>query len=157
MDDNEMKTTSLKIIFQIALITLLFTNISFSQSNTWQREYQGPTYYNIYGEDVCKADGENYFLLFRDYHNANRPLIYKINKYGDSLMSCNFSNCQAYTCVSSEDGGMIFTGLYTRPYTTKINSSCIQIWNNVYNQVNWMSYMYCTSPTLMDRSKSVIL
>ncbi len=122
-----MKTTSLKIVFQITLITLLFSNISFSQSNNWQRAYRYSG--DMYCEGICQSDYGNYFLLMR----RNGVMIYKINSFGDSITSIPIQWRTAYTCISSGDGGIVFTGRgANKPYSTHLTAQGLVYWDYNY-------------------------
>ncbi len=128
-----MKTTSLKIVFQIALITLLFTNISFSQSNNWQRIYSGPsTISDFKTESVCKSDGDNTILFITDNFN-HRECIYKLNTFGDIIQTKYYTDRIGKASVSSGDGGVVFSSDANNPYSAKIDFNCEEIWFKTYN------------------------
>jgi hypothetical protein len=122
-----MKTFFLKYPLLFVLAIFLFVNISFSQTNNWQIAYRpdGDTSPN----GMCQSNNGYFFLLFHNYHGT---VIYKINEYGDSIFAKTITTRVGQTCISSEDGGIIFTGRSTMPYSTRLNSQGLIYWDNTY-------------------------
>ena len=146
-----MKTTSLKIVFQIALITLLFTNISFPQSNHWQKLFFHPSLYDISGTSVCASDVTNYFVL-SDSQIPEGTIIYKINQYGDTIFTKYIHEVRGFSGISDNNGGMLFTGRASNnhpllSYLAKVNSNGQVIFNT--------SYQNSEPSTCYDMMKSV--
>ncbi|MDD5360796.1 MAG: T9SS type A sorting domain-containing protein [Ignavibacteria bacterium] len=122
-----MKTFSLKYPLLFVLAIFLFVNISFSQTNNWQRAYRPNG--DIYMKGMCQSNNGDFFLLLESY----TALIYKINSNGDSIFATTISTRIGHTCISSDDGGMIFTGNGgNKPYSTRINSQGLIYWDNTY-------------------------
>ena len=122
--------TSQKYLLLVLLFSILPINISYSQNN-WQRayRYQG----DLYCEGMCQTNNGDYFLLLK----GSGALIYKINSYGDSLTSIPYPSRTGYTCISTDDGGILFTGRGVtsseKPYSVRLNPQGNIYWDNIYS------------------------
>ena len=122
-----------KIIFVFALC-LFVSGFLDAQSITWQRTYDGG--YNFYDEgyDICKADGNNFYVV----GSSLIPLQYwaikviKINEYGDTIWTKEIrgiGSIEAYKNVSDNSGGCVITG--------RSSNGAIFISINKNGQINW--------------------
>jgi hypothetical protein len=78
---------------------------------------------------MCQSTNGDFFLLLR----GSGALIYKINSYGDSITSIPYPLRTGYTCISTDDGGMLFTGSYNKPYSVRLNSQGNTYWDIIYS------------------------
>jgi hypothetical protein len=126
----------MKIIIYIFIFTLYtFTLLpaDAQPSITWQRYYVSPlpVYHENFGEDICQADNGNFYVIGSN-NQPEKAYIIKINAYGDTIWTRLIDSMGAYTGVSSGDGGCVFTGRQSYPYTIKINALGNIEWYKVY-------------------------
>ncbi len=135
-----MKTDSLKIVFQIVLIALFFSDVTFSQSNNWQRAYKSPTNYHFYGYDLCVSNNNTFYLTVQNKDPFGAYII-KINSAGDTLFSRFILNKKSFACVSDGNGGIVYTGgnsnMYFPATLVKYDNDGNIVWDNNYDSTNY--------------------
>jgi hypothetical protein len=128
-----------KLLYILTTFNLILTPLYSQPSITWSRIYVSPMFaYENDGYDICKADGNNFYLIGSHEYPPNAMII-KINEYGDTLWKRYTDSMNASSGVSSGDGGCIFTGAFSPsgyPFTIKFNSTGNLIWFKVYNNAN---------------------
>lgn len=124
----------MKIFISIIFYLILINDLS-SQSITWQRYYDGPNNYDDYGHKICKADGDNFYLIGSSWLPPDNSGIYiiKINSLGQLLWTrLLYSGIVGHTGVSTDDGGCIISGANDTSYTLKINKDGDVLWYKTY-------------------------
>jgi Secretion system C-terminal sorting domain len=122
----------------IAHCSLFIVNC-FSQSITWQRSYNSQFNQSDYGEDVCEADGDNFYIVgaSQTVNTAHVMYILKINKFGDTLWSRNIDGAWAKAVTRSNDGGCVVTGITDAlPFALKLTPDGNIVWNRTYGTSN---------------------
>lgn len=122
--------------FLIILIILLLNSIIYSQSITWQKVYKGPSWSDCFGNDICFADSNNFFII--GTNNYPRGLyVIKINPYGDTIWTKFIEDGERNVGVSSGDGGCVITGRWNASpiliYSIKLNSNGDIHWQKLYD------------------------
>jgi hypothetical protein len=122
-------------------VFLIFITNCYSQSTSWQRNYDGIYHDFDEGEDVCESGNDNIFIVGaskipNSYGTIN---VLKINRLGDTIWTKNFGYGWGQTVVSTGDGGCILTGQRNGSFTLKIDSSGSIIWDKTYNDSMYFS------------------
>jgi hypothetical protein len=119
------------------LLLLVINTVCFGQSITWQKAYIGEYSTDYFGNDICNADSEKFYLI----GTCNYPpgmYIIKINSYGDTIWTKYIGNGGSFAGTTTEDGGCVVTGnMNTSPissFALKINPAGEIVWN--YNYIN---------------------
>ncbi|MBN1632834.1 MAG: T9SS type A sorting domain-containing protein [Ignavibacteria bacterium] len=117
------------------LLLLVINTVCFSQSITWQKAYKGIYTTDYGGNDICKADNGNLYII----GGSNYPVgvyIIKINPYGDTIWTRFIQQGESNAGISTSDGGCVVTGCWhTSPissFALRINSSGETVWHKNY-------------------------
>lgn len=142
-------------IFRICLFYLLIIsaniNTSYSQANNWQKLYFHPTQYDITGTGICASDGNGYLIL-SDSQIPQGTIIYKINQYGDTILTSYIPEVRGFCSLSDNNGGMVFSGRASSNYPL---SSFITRVNSYGQVVFFYSYQNSEPSTCYDMMKSI--
>lgn len=128
---------SLKYAGTVYTLFVLLTSNFYGQSITWQRTYDGPLHEDDIGYDICRADGDNFYIVGYANNNPNVIFTLKINKYGDTIWTRTVSHpnglsIRAFAVVSSGDGGCVLTGSWDSSFTIKYDMSGNLVWQKFY-------------------------
>lgn len=124
----------------ILSFSIIFLSLSVVDNNTWFKIYDSPYHRDNYGYVVCKADGNNYFVVGaarRPSSQVQNIYVIKLNEYGDTLWTRilrdnNTLNSIPLTAVSTPDGGCVMSGDGDISFSVKINSAGGVEWDKTY-------------------------
>jgi hypothetical protein len=123
------------ILIYFIIYSTFYIAQCFGQSITWQRTYDSPIHGQDIGYDICKANGDNYYIVgYSQYppYGQDSLFVLKVNEFGDTLW-CRFINGGvAFAAVSSGDGGCVLTGANGVAFTVKLDSLGNTVWNRTY-------------------------
>ena len=134
------------VFFNFSLFTFLPVPQAgdlFAQSITWERIYNGPGN-NMDGfRSICKADGDNMYVVGYSWITGSQKRMYvmKLNAYGDTIWAKIIGDNSAggpvaEAVVASGDGGCVFTGSWDSAFTVKLSSTGNIVWLKKYASGN---------------------
>jgi hypothetical protein len=128
-----------QIIFLIFSVLLFFNTITIAQSITWQRTYDRGININDIGYDVCKSNGNNFFIACTSNDSI---CVIKINFNGEIIFTRMINPGLCLAIVSSGDDGCVITGKRHFAFTSNIDSIGNILWFRDYTHVD-ANYIQC--------------
>lgn len=133
-----MKKSKFSIL--ILSFSIISLSLSMTDNNTWFKIYDSPYHSDSYGNVVCKADGNNDYIISavrRTSSQVQNIYVLKLNEYGDTLWAKIFRedinvNSIVNTAVSTPDGGCVMSGQGNILFSVKINSAGGVVWDKTY-------------------------
>lgn len=121
--------------YYILILFIFIYGMLHAQSITWQRYYDGPNSNDDYGQKICKADGDNFYLIGSSWLPPSSSGLYviKINPLGQPLWTrLLYSGIVGNTGVSTDDDGCVISGSNDTSFTLKINKDGDVVWYKTY-------------------------
>jgi len=95
-----------------------------SQNITWFKTYDGPGHWDDAGNGICKADGNNFFVVGYSFVSGDKIFLTKINQYGDTLFTKVLGNLNqqvAHSIIPDNNNNFYITGYGPRAFVIKVN------------------------------------
>jgi hypothetical protein len=107
---------------------------------------------NDAGNSICKADGDNFFVVGA---TGQRILLLKINQYGDTLFTKVIGpaeNRKALSITPDQNNNFYITGEGSKSYVVKINSNCEVLWEKYFTESSQGSVFIYSTKIFSDNS-----
>lgn len=133
-----ISTTRNSSLSRFFIFNVLLINFCFSQSISWQKVYGQPGYGEDYCNEICIADGNNFYCAGSSIlpdSTGRRPFVLKVNEYGDTIWSrFIYAGETANTICRTPEGGAVITGNGDNDsaYAVKINPNGGIAWQKSY-------------------------
>lgn len=115
----------------IFFLFLLFLHVNAnSQSNTWQRLFNGIGNSSDNGRGICETSDKK--ILVTGFVQSDKAIVLKLNSLGDTIWTKYFDGVRGDFILPTKNGGCIITGQAPLVYTLRLDSNGNSIWFKSY-------------------------